>query len=136
VRPEVEGVDLSLRQVVPTRDIALLPGRRIESIAAEDLTALTPYSWPGNIRELQNVIERAVLLASGPVLHVRLGDEQRAAPAQPGAAPVTLADAEREHILSALREARWVLGGPNGAAQRLGMKRSSGWHCGAPTRSW
>jgi formate hydrogenlyase transcriptional activator len=99
--------------------------RRIESIATEDLNALTRYSWPGNIRELQNVIERAVLLASGPVLHIRLGDEQLAAPAPPDAAPVTLADAEREHILSALREARWVLGGPNGAAHRLGMKRST-----------
>src|SRR5262249_43059078 len=123
LRERREDIPLLVRYFV--QQLARRMNRRIESIATEDLNALTRYSWPGNIRELQNVIERAVLLASGPVLHVRLGDEQRATPTQPDAAPVTLADAEREHILSALREAHWVLGGPNGAAHRLGMKRST-----------
>jgi formate hydrogenlyase transcriptional activator len=123
LRDRPEDIPLLVRYFV--QQLAPRLKRRIESIATDDVNALTRYSWPGNIRELQNVIERAVLLASGPVLHIPLADGQRAAPAQPDAAPVTLADAEREHILSALREADWVLGGPNGAAQRLGMKRST-----------
>ena len=73
--------------------------------------------WPGNIRELQNVIERAVILSPGTSLQVPLGDLQP--PATPTPAPtadaVTLADAEREHILGALRETGWVVGGPKGA---------------------
>jgi formate hydrogenlyase transcriptional activator len=98
--------------------------RTIESIPAEAMTALTRYPWPGNVRELENFIERSVLLSPGPVLRVAVEDLK--APALTDtAAPVTLADAEREHILSALREANWVLGGPNGAAVRLGMKRST-----------
>ncbi len=122
LRERREDIPLLVRYFV--QQLARRLNRRIESIATEDLNALVRYSWPGNIRELQNVIERAVLLATGPVLHVSLGEEQLV-PAQPDAAPVTLADAEREHILGALREANWVLGGPNGAAQRLGMKRST-----------
>src|SRR5438045_2794837 len=83
-------------------------------------------AWAGNRRERQNVLERAVILSTGPMLHIPLGDLQAAAPqAQvPAGAPVTLADAEREHILGVLHETDWVLGGPNGAAARLGMKRS------------
>src|SRR6202043_1853586 len=94
-----------------------------------------PRSWtpwratpgPGNVRELQNVIERAVILSPGPALQVLLGDLQSAitqAP-EPTAAAVTLAEAEREHILGALRETGWVVAGPKGAAARLGMKRST-----------
>jgi formate hydrogenlyase transcriptional activator len=84
------------------------------------------YPWPGNIRELQNVIERAVILSPSSSLQVPLGDLQPAAAQAPAptAATVTLADAEREHILGALRETGWVMGGPKGAAARLGMKRS------------
>jgi len=91
------------------------------------MDALVYYPWPGNVRELQNVIERAVILSPGSSLQVPLGDLQPTrmeAPAPPAAA-VTLADAEREHILVVLRETGWVLGGPNGAAARLGMKRST-----------
>jgi formate hydrogenlyase transcriptional activator len=123
LRERPEDIPLLVRYFV--QQLARRMNRPIESIAADDLNALTRYSWPGNIRELQNVVERAVLLASSPVLHIRLGEEQLAAPAQLDAAPVTLADAEREHILTALRESHWVLGGPNGAAHRLGMKRST-----------
>src|SRR5262245_37981825 len=92
------------------------------------MEALVRYAWPGNIRELQNVIERAVILSPGPALQVPLGDLQPA-DAQPqvpvDAGAVTLADAERQHILGALRDTGWVVAGPNGAAARLGMKRST-----------
>jgi formate hydrogenlyase transcriptional activator len=109
-----------------TQRVARRMGRRIEAIPSAVMDALVRYPWPGNVREMQNVIERAVILSPGPSLRVPLGDLQ---PPQtqvppPPAAAATLADAEREHILGALREAGWVLGGPNGAAARLGMKRS------------
>jgi formate hydrogenlyase transcriptional activator len=102
-------------------------GRRIETIPAAVMDALVRYAWPGNIREMQNVLERAVILSPGPALHIPSGDlKPGAAPADmPAGAAVTLADAEREHILRALRAAHWVLRGPNGAAARLGMKRST-----------
>jgi formate hydrogenlyase transcriptional activator len=102
-------------------------GRRIESIPSAVMDALVRYPWPGNVRELQNIIERAVILSPGPSLHVSPGDLPSAAtpPPVPTAAAVTLADAEREHILTALRETGWVVGGPKGAAARLGMKRST-----------
>jgi formate hydrogenlyase transcriptional activator len=101
-------------------------GKCIESIAADAMAALTDYKWPGNIRELENLIERAVILSTGPELHVPL-------PATTPAAAYTLADAsvdtlaavERQHILRVLGETKWVLGGPNGAAARLGVKRST-----------
>jgi formate hydrogenlyase transcriptional activator len=110
-----------------TQHFARRMGRRIETIPPAVLDALVGYSWPGNIRELQNVIERAVILSLGPALQVPLGDLQLVATmaSVPTAAAVTLADAEREHILGALRETGWVVSGPKGAAVRLGMKRST-----------
>ena len=99
-------------------------GRRIEAIPVAIMNALVSYPWPGNVRELQNVIERAVILSPGPALHIPLGDLQSAVTQAPAAA-VTLAEAEREHILGALRETGWVVAGPKGAAARLGMKRST-----------
>jgi formate hydrogenlyase transcriptional activator len=110
-----------------TQHFARRMGRRIETVPAAVMEALVRYPWPGNVRELQNVIERAVILAPGPSLQVPLGDlrpTDTQAKASTAAA-VTLADAEREHILGVLREAGWVLGGPKGAAARLGMKRST-----------
>jgi formate hydrogenlyase transcriptional activator len=80
------------------------------------------YPWPGNIRELQNVIERAVILSKGPVLKVPLADlKPRAAEAGNGGS--TLDEVERRHILSVLEQTNWVFSGPNGAAARLGIKR-------------
>jgi formate hydrogenlyase transcriptional activator len=110
-----------------TQRFALRMGRRIETIPAAVMDALVRYPWPGNIRELQNVIERAVILSPGPALHIPAGDLKPGAARDdlPAGAAVTLADAEREHILRALRAAHWVLRGPNGAAARLGMKRST-----------
>jgi formate hydrogenlyase transcriptional activator len=88
------------------------------------------YPWPGNVRELQNVIERAVILSQGSALVVSLTDlqftpAQTATAATVTTAPVKLIEAEREHILSALAATGWVVGGPKGAAARLGMKRST-----------
>src|SRR2546423_14689000 len=86
--------------------VARRMGRRIETIPAEAMDALVQYPWPGNIRELENVIERAVILSPGAVLRLNLADLKAAAPhaAVPDGAVVTLADAERDHILRVLRE--------------------------------
>jgi formate hydrogenlyase transcriptional activator len=98
--------------------------KQIESIPTEVMEALVSHSWPGNIRELQNFIERSVILASGNVLRPPLGDLKRVPQAKPLTA-ITLNDAERDHIRQALEHTRWVVGGPNGAAARLGIKRST-----------
>ena len=113
-----------------TQRFAQRMGRRVETIPSAAMDALVRYSWPGNIRELQNIVERAVILSPGHSLHVPLADLQIRAsarvPAAPSvAAPVTLADAEREHIITILRGADWMVGGAKGAAARLGMKRST-----------
>ena len=90
------------------------------------MDALIRYPWPGNIRELENLIERAVILSPGPVLRVPLTDfDSRSTPGQANGKHRTLEDAERAHILATLRETRWVLSGPNGAATHLGMNRST-----------
>lgn len=111
-----------------TQAFARRMGRRIDTIPPSVMDDLLRYPWPGNVRELQNVIERAVILSKGPALQVPVADLQSAiapATAPTAAASPTLADAEREHILQALRDTHWVLGGPKGAAARLGMKRST-----------
>jgi formate hydrogenlyase transcriptional activator len=110
-----------------TQRFARRMGRPIETIPSAVMEALMRYPWPGNVRELQNVIERAVILSPGPSLQVPLGDLPPAAARDrvPAAAPGTLADAQRDHILGVLRATGWVLGGPNGAAARLGMKRTT-----------
>src|ERR1700682_6014777 len=95
--------------------------KRIEKIASDAMQALLRYPWPGNIRELQNFIERAVILTNGDVLRLSLFPSHAALSTE----PVTLADAERDHILNALRESNWVVGGAAGAATRLGLKRTT-----------
>jgi formate hydrogenlyase transcriptional activator len=113
-----------------TQRFARRMGRRIETIPTAVMDALVRYPWPGNVRELQNVIERTVILSPGPALQVPVADLQ-AVPARTAtavgavAAPVTLVDAEREHILDTLVATGWVVGGPKGAAARLGIKRST-----------
>jgi formate hydrogenlyase transcriptional activator len=110
-----------------THTCARRMGRRIETIPAAALDALCRYAWPGNIRELQNVIERAVILSPGPELRVPV-DELKApvelSDGAPGGTP-TLEDVERAAIVRALREANWVVGGPSGAAARLGLNRTT-----------
>ena len=95
----------------------------IETIPAETMEILTRYDWPGNVRELENAIERAIILSPGQVLRVRASDFQRREAAAP--ANGTLEATEREAIIRALRETNGVLGGPHGAAARLGMKRTT-----------
>jgi formate hydrogenlyase transcriptional activator len=98
--------------------------KQIEHIAPETMSTLVSYQWPGNIRELQNFIERSVILSSGNVLHPPLASLKSAAEAQ-SLGPITLEDAERDHIRKTLDQTRWVVSGPNGAAARLGIKRST-----------
>ena len=98
--------------------------KRIEHVPPETMSALVSYQWPGNIRELQNFIERSVILTSGNVLHPPLSSLKSTPEAEPLGA-ITLEDAERDHIRKTLEQTRWVVAGPNGAAARLGMKRST-----------
>jgi transcriptional regulator with GAF, ATPase, and Fis domain len=102
-------------------------GKTIETIAPEAMAALVAWKWPGNIRELENFLERAVILSRGPVLHVPLAEieameeeDESAVAANP-----TLHAAERDHIVRALREAKGIIGGHGGAAERLGLKRTT-----------
>jgi len=102
-------------------------GKTIETIPEETMKALIRWPWPGNIRELENFLERSVILTRGPVLYAPLAelerrgeDEQDAGPENP-----TLQEAEREHILRVLRETKGQIGGPDGAAARLGLKRTT-----------
>ena len=101
-------------------------GRRIKWILSSALDALVGYSWPGNIRELQNLIERAVIRSTGDRLDIPVSeiDGGMGAP-KTGSLPGTLEEAERAHILAALKECRWVQSGPRGAAQRLGINRTT-----------
>jgi formate hydrogenlyase transcriptional activator len=99
-------------------------GRRIDAIPPGTLNALTAHDWPGNVRELQNCIERAVILSPGNVLCVPLESLGRGrARSQPAA--TTLEETDRQHIAEALRQTNWVIGGPLGAAARLGLPRTT-----------
>jgi DNA-binding NtrC family response regulator len=98
--------------------------KRIETIPEEAMEALCSYSWPGNIRELQNFIERAVILTKGNVLEIRTGELERSTPTV-STTGNTLEDVERDRILQVLQETRGVIGGPHGAAVRLGLKRTT-----------
>src|SRR6202522_1957192 len=102
--------------------------KQIDTISSETMNALVRYPWPGNIREMQNVIERAVILSRGPVLKVPPGDlKPRSLEGANGNGHghgfATLEEVERRHILSVLEQTNWVFAGPSGAAARLGTKR-------------
>ncbi len=99
--------------------------KQINSIPGETMDALVRYTWPGNIRELQNVIERAVILSDGPTLKVPLSEFPVATHPPSNSGNATLKEMERRHILSVLNETNWVFSGPLGAAARLGIKRST-----------
>jgi DNA-binding NtrC family response regulator len=98
--------------------------KTIETITDETMAALCRFPWPGNIRELQNFIERAVILTPGSVLQIPLEDLKMSAPVA-SSTSATLEDIERDHILQVLRESGEVIGGPRGAAARLGLKRTT-----------
>jgi len=121
LRDRREDIPLLVRYFVQQN--ARRMNRRITSIPAETMEALTRYHWPGNIRELANFIERAVILSPGSALHAPVRELKRASGG--GAAVVTLAAAEREAIERALRESGGKVGGADGAAARLGMKRTT-----------
>ncbi len=99
-------------------------GKQIEHIPPGTMSALISYQWPGNIRELQNFLERSVILTSGNALNPPLNSLVGAAEAG-SLGPITLEDAERDHIRKTLEQTHWVVSGPNGAAARLGIKRST-----------
>ena len=102
--------------------------KAIDTIPAKAMAALTEYPWPGNVRELENFIERAVILSRGAELEIPLSEfsqKTKFATAKSAGALSTLEQAEREHILRALSETKWVIGGAAGAAVRLGMKRTT-----------
>jgi formate hydrogenlyase transcriptional activator len=88
------------------------------------MDALKRYHWPGNVRELQNFIERATILTSGATLHAPLSELQQAS-REVRRKSRTLAESDRDQIMRALRESQWVLGGPGGAAERLGLRRTT-----------
>jgi formate hydrogenlyase transcriptional activator len=124
LRDRPEDIPLLVRHFV--QQFARRMNRAIETIPTETMNALIRYPWPGNIRELQNLIERAVILSTGPVLRVPLHDlPNRAVPCSTTIKPQTMEEAERAHILAALKETKWVIAGPDGAAVRLGMNRST-----------
>jgi formate hydrogenlyase transcriptional activator len=138
LRERPEDIPLLVRHFVQQFSRRL--GKAIDSIPSETMSALVRYPWPGNIRELQNVIERAVILTSGPVLTVRSDDlrppnhapavpppsnGQALPPASASNMRAALEEAERRQILGALEQANWIVAGPEGAAARLGLKRST-----------
>jgi len=139
LRERPEDIPLLVRHF--TEQCARRMNKKIETISSETLKQMRQYHWPGNIRELQNVIERAVILSRGPVLNVPLSEIQ----SRPSLAAIdgianldkksassagkdirnVLEETERKHILNVLSQTNWVVAGPNGAANRLGMKRST-----------
>jgi formate hydrogenlyase transcriptional activator len=100
-------------------------GKPIDTIPHEVMESLKLHDWPGNIRELQNVIERAVVLCSGTVLRPALNQLMRVTKLESGSAARTLAAAERDHILEMLEQTNWLVGGQQGAAARLGLPRTT-----------
>jgi formate hydrogenlyase transcriptional activator len=122
LRDRREDVPLLVRYFA--QKFARRMNKTIDSISSEGMAALSRYDWPGNIRELENLIERAVILSKSAMLHIPLAELRDRAEESPQ--PVaTLVAAEREHILRILKETNWVIGGRSGAAARLGMKRTT-----------
>ena len=119
LRERREDIPILVRHFV--RKFAERCNRRIPSIEADTMAMLIEHSWPGNVRELENVIERAVILSPEERLCVSFTDLL----SRPSAVLLTLAEVERQHIVRALQETMWTIGGPFGAAAKLGVKRTS-----------
>jgi formate hydrogenlyase transcriptional activator len=122
LRERVGDIPLLVRHYVDK--YAQRMNKRIETIPGEAMEALCRHCWPGNIRELQNFIERAVILTPGSVLQVQLSELQQSSPV-PSITVNTLEDVQRQRIVETLRETGAVIGGEKGAAARLGLKRST-----------
>ncbi len=99
--------------------------KKIESIPAADMARLQRWNWPGNVRELENFIERAVILTSGAALQIPVAELKSVGATATASPTITLQATEREHIIKVLRDTKGVLAGPNGAASRLGLKRTT-----------
>jgi len=121
LRERREDIPLLARFFV--QDFAARMRKPIDAIPAEAMDALLNYGWPGNIRELRNVIERSVILTSGSRLEVPKDALRQ--PLNETTGVLRMTDAERRHILEALNASNWVVGGPKGAATLLGLKRST-----------
>jgi formate hydrogenlyase transcriptional activator len=123
LRERTEDIPFLIRHFA--QHFGRLMKKQIDTISNETMNALVRYPWPGNIRELQNVIERAVILSTGKELRVQLPDlkPKLVENGKPVNRIATLEEVERRHILSVLEQTNWVFSGPNGAAARLGMKR-------------
>jgi transcriptional regulator with GAF, ATPase, and Fis domain len=123
--------DIPLLVQFLVRKFAQRIGKHLEGIAAPTMRRLEEYPWPGNIRELENVLERAVILAAGPILEIAPDLLPTPAPPPPAATPVpgpasaqpqpTLEAVERDYILAVLEQTNWVVSGPRGAAKILGL---------------
>lgn len=122
LRERQEDIPLLIRYFA--QKFARRMNKPIDTIPTQTMSALSQYHWPGNVREIENLIERAVILSQGTELYVPLAELKPAAKPESHAL-TTLEAAEREHILRALEAANWVIGGPNGAAAKLGMKRTT-----------
>jgi formate hydrogenlyase transcriptional activator len=123
LRKRREDIPVLVRHFVD--EYARRMNRHIETIPLQAIEALRSYSWPGNVRELQNFIERAVILSPGSALHPPLAELKEVDAQMPSQELVTLEEMEREHVLRAVRASNWMIGGPTGAAARLGMKRTT-----------
>ncbi len=122
LRERPEDIPLLVRHFAQKH--SRLMNRTIQSVSSEALDAILRYSWPGNIRELENFIERAIILSPGPELRLPVSELRERSQDHAGGT-TTLAAAEREHIRRVLADTNWTVGGPNGAAARLGMKRTT-----------
>jgi len=121
LRDRLQDIPLLVEHFVKTFSEQM--GKQIREVPAEVMEALVSHSWPGNIRELQNFVERSVILSPGNVLRPPLVNLKKAAETGSPEA-ITLEEAERNHIRKILEHTRWVVAGPSGAAARLGIKRS------------
>ena len=122
LRKRREDIPLLVRHFVD--DCSRRMNRHIETIPTQAMEAFASYSWPGNVRELQNFIERSVILSPGSVLRPPLAELTEAV-RMPDAELSTMEEVEREHVMRVVRASNWKIGGPNGAAARLGMKRTT-----------
>ena len=123
LRDRREDIPLLVRHYVDK--YARRMNRRIETIPCQAMEAFASYAWPGNVRELQNYIERAVILSPGSKLRPPLAELKQGTIRNRSSKLSTLEEVEREHVLRVIRESNWIIGGPNGAAARLGMKRTT-----------